>query len=120
MGGKLTLQDAIEEVGPVAFEAAERGGGRVAGRAQRSVYNAAVDVHGFWTSCWPSVCPIGVERPASDRGKTAGRFHGLSITLFMPAALMPQIAVDTRRWLRREPLANQSAGRAWQGGDLGF
>jgi hypothetical protein len=38
MRGHLSSQDTVEDIGPIAFEAAQRGGSGVTGRALKNVY----------------------------------------------------------------------------------
>ena len=61
MCADLARQDTVEEIGPVAFEAAHRGGSGVTGRASKSVYIAIAVVHIFGPSSRRAFCPIDIE-----------------------------------------------------------
>ena len=64
MRADLARQDTVEEIGPVSFETAQRGGSGVTGRALKNVYIAIAVVHIFGPSSRPAFCPIGIERLA--------------------------------------------------------
>jgi hypothetical protein len=60
----LARENAVEDIWPGPFEAAERGSSRVAGWGGKTLYIAFRVVQGFWATAWPAVRPVGIERLA--------------------------------------------------------